>query len=101
SVGDPGSLSGLRRMTRPRPSAVHIRDYNWRAEANTSLVHGKAVIDEAGYGVHAYYGHHVPTDKAAELRAKVRAEELRAGKHVYSAHSVNQDFWPGQRVKLT
>lgn len=100
AVHAPGVMGAMRRMTRVRPKRVHIRDYNWRDKP--AIVRGNALVDDAaGYGLQAYYGRHVPDDAEAEKHAQIRAEEWMAGKHTYTGGSVNQDFWPGQRVKVS
>jgi type VI secretion system secreted protein VgrG len=99
-ISDAGRITGLRRMTRVRPQKVRIQDYNWRNDAKTAIIVGDAPVDAAGYGLQAYYGRHVATNEAAQRQAAIRSEEWLAGKHTYVGSSVNQDFWPGQRVKI-
>ncbi len=105
-IGVPGSLYQLSRRTRRRPAKLHVRDYNWRQSAKTHIVHGEhPVDDEAGFGLQAYYGEHIDSDKDGDdpgsRRAQIRAEAWMAGKNVYSARSANYDFAPGYRFTLS
>jgi type VI secretion system secreted protein VgrG len=98
-AGAVGGIHRLRRRDRRVPKEVFEYDYNWRSPARR--VEGKADVDaEHGAGMQAHYGDHLKDAGECRTMATLRAEGWNAGKHVYTAWSVNPDFYAGTRFTV-
>lgn len=98
-VQSPGSLHRLRMRQRTMPSAVRVRDYNWRTP--NDFLTGDADVDARfGRGVQSHYGDHFKDRDEAGRVATLRAEEWGARRLVFSGRSASYDLSPGQRVSL-
>ncbi|GAB5547368.1 MAG: hypothetical protein SangKO_071280 [Sandaracinaceae bacterium] len=98
--GVSGAIHRMRRRDRRMPSAVHVRDYNWRTPSRG--VRGDADVDsEHGFGLQSFTGDHFKDDTEGATQARLRAEEINTTKQVFRAWSANPDFAPGYRFTVT
>lgn len=81
------------------PSLYVVRDYNYR----TPLIDvtGSHDVADAYAGGVIEYGAHTKTPEAAAALAKIRAEERRAGRHVYAGESILPAISAAKRGKIT
>jgi len=83
----------LEARTQAVPSKVVVRDYNYR---NPSLdVMAEGLIPAGRDGTIVEYGAHCKDPEEAAALAKVRAEEILAGRRVYRGESHEHRFAPG------
>jgi type VI secretion system secreted protein VgrG len=78
--------------------AVELRDYNYRIPS--VALEAEADVDEAGVGLVFWYGEHFKDPDDGARLAALRAEELRARKHVYEGRSSAPGIRSGHRLAL-
>jgi len=95
-----GAITDLSRTHAVQSSAIDLKDYNWRHPR--VIPEGEAPADAlSGYGtVHAYGEHIKDADEGAFL-ARVRGEELNAGRQVFTGASTVPKLMAGHRFALT
>jgi type VI secretion system secreted protein VgrG len=96
-----GLQSGVYKMeseTKVIPSKYVVRDYNYRTPDVEVL--GESAIAEGQGGEIVEYGPHCKTQEDAALIAKVRSEEVGAGRRVLRGESNEMTFSGGTTFKL-
>lgn len=79
--------------------SVQLRDYNYRTPA--VQLSSSAAVDDTGRGERQHYGEHFKTPDDGDRLAKIRAEELRANKHLHKGRADVLGLHAGQRFTLS
>lgn len=91
-------VTALDLVTRNLPARYVVRDYNWRNPGVDLL--GQAEVIPEGVGQIVEYGGHFKTPGQGNWLAEVRAQELRATRHVYHGQSTDPSFTAGGTFML-
>jgi len=101
-AGDPPAGEGMQAMSRrlrALPAKLGLREYNWRTPAVP--LRTEAPVDTASaFGLHSYYGEHFKTPDEGRQLARVRAEELLAGRDVCEGECTVLGLFPGHQFAL-
>jgi type VI secretion system VgrG family protein len=91
-------VTSLDMVTRNLPAKYVMRDYNWRNPGLDMM--GQAEVIADGVGQIVEYGGHFKTPEQGDGLAEIRAQELRATRHVYSGTSTVPSFTAGGTFML-
>jgi type VI secretion system secreted protein VgrG len=96
--GERTGVFAFQSTTRKLPDKYIVKDYNYRTPG-VSLA-ASAPIEGGAGGQVVEYGAHFKTPEEAERFARVRAEEVAAGRRVFDAESDIQEARPGVSFQL-
>lgn len=91
-------ITSLTSVTRALPHKYIVRDYNYRSPGMD--LRASATVYESGTGEVVEYGAHFKTPEDGQKIARVRAEELRATRIIFSGSSNAHQITPGATFKV-
>lgn len=91
-------VSAISRTRRTVPAKVTVRDYNYRTPS-AQLV-AEQPVDASGVGDQVYYGEHFKDVPQGARLARVRAQELFAGRETYAGVSAARGLRAGHKFTL-
>lgn len=91
-------ITSLTSVTRALPHKYIVRDYNYRSPGMD--LRASATVLESGTGDVVEYGAHFKTPEDGSKIARVRAEELRATRIIFSGSSNAHQITPGATFKV-
>jgi len=97
--GDGNAVHRFARVSRPMPTKVVLRDYNYRLP-HISLT-AEAAVDAQGHGVVVEYGDHFRTPEEGQALAQIRAEEIKARNRYFTGESDCIKLSAGHLITLT
>lgn len=98
-VTDPGeSIWSVTYRAHVVPQQVTLKDYNWRTPSVPLSAQQK--VDDQGRGLQLYYGEHFRDASEGKRLVKVRAEELKARRELYTGSSRVRALRSGQIFEL-
>ena len=92
-------VQALGRTLTPRPSAVLLRDYNWRTPS-VGLQAEQAADEVTGRGFRNEYGQHFKNPADGAALGVVRAQELMVSRDVFHGRCRVPGLVPGHKVEI-